>query len=79
MKMKDLNFNDPSLFILARPKVLDEVLTMGFPQLSGLEATQIVERSQVNTFISHKSSRGEVVSNAENYFEGLIYIVIMQE
>lgn len=61
-------------FPLDAPNILDNVLTMGYPQIQGFDAPLIAETSQIAAVV--KSSIGIVVSQAESYLDGQDYLLI---
>lgn len=57
-------------FILDKPYVLDQVLTMGYPTINGFtEAVQISETSTIATDL--KSTTGQITGQGQHYFGGL--------
>lgn len=65
-------------FDLEEPRVLDKVLTMGFPPIPGLKFIQTAETATVGAIFNpfQKSSEGEVVAEANSYFHTLDYFLI---
>jgi len=56
-------------FELATPSVLDDVLTMGFPRISGFDAIQIAETATIGAF--QKAAEGQILG------EGLEHVMRM--
>jgi serine protease Do len=66
-------FNAPPLpgahpFVLRDAEVLDEVLTLGYPPISGFDCFQVAEVASINSKI--KSSVGNIVGQSVSYLEG---------
>ena len=55
-------------------KILDEILTMGYPPIPGFDAFQIAELSTINSTI--RSSKGNLLGNNNSYLDGLDYLLI---
>ncbi len=55
-------------------KILDEILTIGYPPIPGFDAFQIAELSTINSTI--RASRGNVLGNNNSYLDGLDYLLI---
>lgn len=69
---------DIKAFQLDEPAVLDEVLTMGYPPIPGLDFVQVAETAKVANFVSAKqiASVGEVTAEAGSYLTRMDYFVI---
>lgn len=67
----------PSLW-LGRPTVLDEILTMGYPPIPGINPLLTAETATIATYdkIQRKAVVGQVVGNANTYFNDLEYFLI---
>lgn len=65
-------------FILSDPAVLDEVLTMGFPPIPGLNPVLISETASVASYVKgrQKASTGQIVANVGSYLSKLDFFVI---
>jgi len=61
-------------FSVGTPSILDNVLTMGYPQIPGFDAPLIAETSQIAAVI--KSSIGVVVSLAQSYLDSQDYLLL---
>jgi serine protease Do len=89
---KDQDFNDYDLAILiaknvwecikaielTNPYVLDDVLTMGYPPIPGLNPILISETSAVASYVQgrQKSSVGQIVAEVGSYMSELDFFVI---
>lgn len=60
------------------PKVLDEVLVIGFPKIPGLDLTQTVEKASVNTYLNYSpnSSLGNIVGINDSYLTKMQYFLV---
>jgi serine protease Do len=56
------------------PKILDEVLCMGYPPIPGFEAVQISDTASINSRL--RVSGGRVVAQTESYLAGQEYLLI---
>jgi len=66
---KGISFSE-KYFLLDKPDVLDQVLTMGFPPIQGFtEAIQISETATIASDL--KSTTGEITGRGVHYFGGL--------
>ena len=67
-----------SPFWLGDPFVLDDVLTMGYPPIPGINPLLTAETASVATFsqLQRKAVVGQVVGNANTYFNQLDYFLI---
>lgn len=56
-------------FMLGEPNVLDDVLVMGYPPITGMDTVLISETGSINTFLpfTQKASDGQVVAEAKSY------------
>lgn len=70
--------NDIKAFNLREPAVLDEVLTMGFPPIPGLNPVLISETASVASYVKgrQKASTGQIVANVGSYLSKLDFFVI---
>jgi serine protease Do len=56
------------------PRILEEVLCMGYPPIPGFEAVQISDIASINSRV--RVSRGRIVAQAESYLETQEYLLI---
>ncbi|SKD08423.1 serine protease Do [Chitinophaga ginsengisegetis] len=75
-EMDALNFlNEPSIVLFAPGQVLDEILTMGYPPITGFEAIQIADKTAINSTL-FRTSKGEILAEERKYMDGIEYILI---
>lgn len=55
-------------------KILDEVLTLGYPPVSGFDAIQFSEKGTIST--TFKASTGNLVGEDKSYLDGVDYFLI---
>lgn len=69
---------DIKAFQLDSPAVLDEVLTMGYPPIPGLDFVQVAETAKVANYVDEKqnASVGEVTAEVGSYLTRMDYFVI---
>lgn len=58
----------------AEPALLDAVLCMGYPPIPGFEALQIVDKSEINSFL--RLSSGHIVAESQAYLDRQDYILL---
>lgn len=70
--------SDIKAFQLDEPAVLDEVLTMGYPIIPGMDFVQVAETAKVANYINTKqiSSVGEVTAEVGSHLTYMDYFVI---
>lgn len=74
--MDEINLhNHPSITVFAKHKVLDDVLTLGYPPIAGFENILIADRSSINSEFLRTSS-GIVNGEGEKYREQIDYLLI---
>lgn len=61
-------------FKIAQSRILDDVMSMGFPQIQGFDNTLVAEKSQISAIL--KSSTGLVVSECESYLDSQHYLLL---
>lgn len=56
-------------FMLGEPNILDDVLVMGYPPITGMDTILISETGSINTFLpfTQKASNGQVVAGTKSY------------
>jgi serine protease Do len=75
-EMDDLNYlKEPSIILFAPGQVLEDVLTMGYPPISGFEAIQIADKSAINSML-FRTSKGEILAAEKKYMDGIEYLLI---
>jgi serine protease Do len=75
-EMDELNYiDDPSIVLFAPGKILSDILTMGYPPISGFESIQIADRSSINSSL-FRTSKGEVLANEKKFIDGIEYLLI---
>lgn len=70
--------NDIKSFELNDPNVLDDVLTMGYPPIPGLNPVLISEKASVASYVKgrQKSSTGQIVAQTDSYLSKLDFFII---
>lgn len=65
-------------FEMRNPNVLDEVLTMGYPPIPGLNPTLVSESASVASYVkgNQKAATGQVVAEVGSYMSKLDFFVI---
>lgn len=63
-------------FDLSEPAILDEVLIMGYPPVSGFNAIQTSETATVGAYMNQKSSTGQVVGSDTPYILPMEFFLI---
>jgi serine protease Do len=61
-------------FELNPVKILDEILTMGYPPIPGFDAIQFAEISRISSEV--RTSRGNVVGQDKSYLDAQEYLLI---
>jgi serine protease Do len=61
-------------FQLRIGKLLEDVMTIGYPPIPGFDAIQIYEKSSINN--SYKFSKGQIVGGDTSYLDGVNYLII---
>ncbi len=75
-KMDELNYVDVSSIILLGPgKILDDVLTLGYPPIAGFEAILIADKSAINSTLL-RSSTGQLLAGEKEYKNGIKYFLL---
>ena len=70
--------NEIKAFGFKEPNVLDEVLTMGYPSIPGLNPVLISETASVSSYVRgrQKASAGQIVANVGSYMSKLDFFII---
>lgn len=65
-------------FEMKDPNVLDDILTMGYPPIPGLNPVQISEKASVASYVRgrQKSSTGQIVADTGSYLSKLDFFII---
>ncbi|MFI5218513.1 MAG: serine protease [Bacteroidia bacterium] len=74
IELENAPFSDIPHFKIGRGEILDQVLTMGYPQVPVFDAIQLAEIVTINTTI--KSSTGSIVGKDKSYLDGQEYFLI---
>lgn len=67
-------FENSPKFLIGNANILDEVLTMGYPPISGFDSILVSERASINS--SLKSSIGNLIGEGTSYLDGQDYMLI---
>jgi serine protease Do len=75
-EMDGLNFiGRPSIIVFAPGKILEDVLTLGYPPISGFESILIADTRSINSSIL-RTSKGQVLAEAQKYNHDIEYFLI---
>lgn len=74
LKVQPGSFEEVPNFFIDNANVLDEVLTMGYPPISGFDAVQFAELATINSHL--KSSAGDIVGQDKSYLDAQQYLLI---
>ncbi|GEO05915.1 hypothetical protein AAE02nite_35790 [Adhaeribacter aerolatus] len=74
IETEDGALNNIPFFHFDKGNVLDDVLTLGYPPISGFDAIQFSEKGTINTM--YKASIGDIVGEDISYLDGVDYFLI---
>ncbi|QBO58392.1 S1 family peptidase [Chryseobacterium salivictor] len=61
-------------FNATNAKILENVLTIGYPPIPGFDAFQLYEISSINN--SYKFSNGQIIGKENSYLDGIEYLIL---
>ncbi|MEQ9285379.1 MAG: serine protease [Cyclobacteriaceae bacterium] len=67
-------FKETPVFNVSNGEILENVLTIGYPPISGFDAMQLYEVSSINN--AFKFSKGQIVGKDKSYFDDIEYTLI---
>ncbi|MBS1585666.1 MAG: trypsin-like peptidase domain-containing protein [Bacteroidetes bacterium] len=73
--VSDLNNTEDIVMLLGEGNILDEVLTLGYPPISGFETTLIANKAEINSSFLRVSS-GSVLAKTVKYRHEVEYYII---
>lgn len=75
-EMDNLNYiGEESVVFFAPGKILDEVLTLGYPPIAGFEAILIADKAAINSKLL-RTSEGQILAGERQYMNGQEYYLI---
>ena len=74
VEMDGTPFSDDARLVFSDAQILDDVLTMGYPPISGFEAIQIAEIASINANL--KASVGNILGESKSYLDRQSYTLI---
>lgn len=74
-ELSSTNYLDGVLALLGEGKILDDILTLGYPPVAEFDSMLIANKSQINsTYL--RASAGEILARQAKYYHDLEYLVI---
>lgn len=72
--INDTSFEGNKAFRFEDSQILENILTIGYPQIPGFDAFQLYEIASINN--SFKFSKGQIIGKKESYLDSIEYLII---